>query len=72
MRESNCCGAKVEDDSDICGCCHEHCALVCELCGGDGYVDMIDESKINSRTIDVPYKNVICPECSGDGEVEAV
>lgn len=35
MRQSNCCGAKVNDDSDICLDCLEHCEvlILCDSCG---------------------------------------
>ena len=31
MNVSNCCGAKVYDDSDLCSQCHEHCVAEPEL-----------------------------------------
>ena len=37
--------------------------VTCKNCDGAG--DIIDHSKINCRSIDVPYK--ICPECCGSG-----
>lgn len=70
MRESNCCEARVEDDSDICSCCGEHCDLICEACGGEGWVEEIDYLKVNSATIDIPYKKVICEKCQGEGFTE--
>jgi len=30
MKTSNCCGANVYDDSDICSRCKEHCEAQCE------------------------------------------
>jgi len=72
MRESNCCQDKVEDDSDICSDCKEHCQLICPDCE-NGYVDVIDESKLFGReVIDVPYKKVICETCNGECVIEAI
>ena len=40
MKTSNCCGANVYDDSDICSRCKEHCGdgvlCYCELNDGEG------------------------------------
>ena len=66
-RRSNCCGAPVAYDSDICSKCGEHCSLICSYCDGEG--EIIDRSRINSTTINIPYAR--CPECGGDGEEEA-
>jgi len=70
MSESNCCGAKIHDDSDICSCCGEHCSEICEQCGGEGWVEEIDYLKVNSATIDIPYKRIICDKCDGERSVE--
>jgi len=66
---SHCCGAPIMDDSDICTECKEHCEgeEVCPECNGSGRVDEIDESRINSHTIDIPYKKVSCEKCKGEG-----
>lgn len=72
MRESNCCEANVEDDSDICSKCGEHCALICPDCGGEGWVEVVDETKLYGKpVIDVPYKQIMCETCNGEGEIEA-
>lgn len=42
----------------------------CEECDGKGVVDVIDQRRINSRTIDVPYKTVTCEKCDGNGYIE--
>lgn len=42
----------------------------CSECNGLGTVDIIDRSRINSTTIDIPYKSVICEVCEGEGKVE--
>jgi len=69
---SNCCGAPVYDDSDICSDCGEHCGLIteCPKCEGRGRYDVIDDYLVNSRTISPPYKEVECDLCSGEGTVE--
>ena len=36
---------------------------ICEECFGEG--EIIDQKRINSKTIDVPY--TFCPECMGRG-----
>ena len=71
-RLSNCCGAPVSYDSDICSDCKEHCAIekTCNTCDGTGVVDIVDEDRITSKTIDVPYKKITCPDCDGEGLVE--
>lgn len=71
MRESNCCEAKVEDDSDICSKCGEHCALQCPECYGEGTIDILDDSKSMTMRIDPPIKTITCPTCNGEGEIEA-
>lgn len=69
---SNCCGAPIEDDTDICTDCHEHCGggKVCELCDGTGKIDILDREKINSQTISPPEKTIPCIECCGTGVIE--
>jgi hypothetical protein len=69
MRESACCGARVEDDSDICLDCHEHCQLNCPDCEG-GYVEVLADYQgdaITPRT-----KMVVCENCHGEGVIDAV
>ena len=68
-RLSNCCGAKVEDDSDICSDpkCGEHCALVCPECDGEG--EVMDAYQSPMR-IDPKYNK--CRNCGGTGEIEAL
>jgi DnaJ-class molecular chaperone len=70
--ESNCCGAPVYDDTDICSECKEHCSVIytCPECFGNGKVDILDQSRINSQTISPPYKTVVCENCNGEGYIE--
>jgi len=42
----------------------------CPDCNGEGRVDEIDYSKVNSATIDIPYKSVPCDKCKGEGKIE--
>ena len=42
----------------------------CSECEGTGLVDVIDQRRINCRTIDIPYKTVRCEECDGTGIIE--
>mgnify|MGYP006921408761 CR=1 FL=1 len=74
MRLSNCCGAPVEYDSDICTDpkCGEHCALQCPECYGEGTIDILDDSKSMTMRIDPPIKTITCPTCNGEREIEAV
>lgn len=71
-RLSNCCGAVVYPDSDICSDCKEHCTIeeTCSECDGTGEVEIIDQSRVNSRTIDIPYKKIKCELCDGTGIIE--
>ena len=66
---SDCCGAPVYDDSDICSDCKEHCTVIaeCEKCDGKGEYD--EEIK-STRDLRFPYKRVKCEECNGEGWVE--
>ena len=70
---SNCCKAKVIDDSDLCSKCGEHCELmeVCPECKGDGLIMVLDHDKVNSRTISPPYKEIECDICGGIGYLPA-
>ena len=61
---SNCCGAPVLDDSDICQDCKEHCVRICPECD-EGFV--INRNRL-SGAIDIPYTK--CPNCKGTGEIE--
>jgi len=42
----------------------------CEACGGEGGHAVLDYSRINTATIDPPYRDVVCEECEGEGVVE--
>lgn len=72
MRESNCCGANVEPDSDICLNCGEHCSIIetCPDCQGEGTIDVLDDSKSMEMRIDPPIKTVTCKNCDGEGWIE--
>jgi len=70
MKISYCCGAIIYPDTDICSDCKEHCSAVCPDCNGEGYIDEIDYKRVNSTSIDVPYKLVICQFCDGQGFIE--
>lgn len=71
-RTSNCCGADMYDDYDICPDCKEHCGAVidCPDCDGEGEIDEIDQSQVNSQTITPPYHKVKCNTCGGEGWIE--
>jgi len=71
-RISDCCGAKVELDSDICSDCGEHCGVLelCEVCNGEGTVDVLDTSKSMEMRINPPIKTIVCPQCDGEGYIE--
>lgn len=70
---SVCCSAPIYPDTDICSGCGEHCAAdtFCTDCEGTGEQEILDQSKINCRTISPPYKTVKCETCKGEGIVEA-
>jgi len=72
-RISNCCGAPVDYDSDICSnpLCGEHCDLLCPDCNGEGTIDVLDDSKSVEIRIDPPIKTITCKLCDGEGEIEA-
>lgn len=42
----------------------------CEDCGGEGWIEEIDYLRVNSATIDIPYKKVMCQKCGGNGTIE--
>ena len=69
---SNCCGAVVYPDSDICSDCKEHCGIeeTCTECYGEGKVDVLDDSKSMEMRIDTPIKTVTCSKCNGEGYIE--
>ena len=72
---SNCCGAPVYDDSDICTACKEHCGVMisCPECDGTGEREVIDtETKNRVRDwTETPSSIIVpCPECNGEGEIE--
>ena len=71
-RVSNCCGATVDNDSDICGDCHEHCGIeeTCLECQGTGSIDVLDDMKQLSMYITPPIKTIACDKCDGNGYVE--
>jgi hypothetical protein len=61
-----CEGAMYENYSHCLHCGEVPCYLICETCWGTGEVK--DERRINSTTIDIPYK--ICPDCRGSRKKE--
>jgi DnaJ-class molecular chaperone len=71
-RLSNCCGAVVYPDSDICSDCKEHCGIeeTCDECCGTGTVDVLDYSRSMEMRIDPPIKTVTCSKCNGEGYIE--
>ena len=69
---SNCCGAAVYDDSDICTDCKEHCEVMteCPDCDGAGYKTVMDMDSVNSRTVSHPNDIIVtCERCNGEGEI---
>ncbi|MGV8130500.1 MAG: hypothetical protein ACP5N7_00180 [Candidatus Pacearchaeota archaeon] len=74
MRISNCCGAKVEYDSDICSECKEHCSITesCKVCDGVGTIDVLDDSKSMEMRINPPIKTIKCEKCDGEGWIEVL
>ncbi|MHB8362859.1 MAG: hypothetical protein ACYDBX_04550 [Patescibacteria group bacterium] len=67
---SQCCGSEMSgEDVDYRHCreCGESCMVMetCDTCGGTG--EIVDQNKINSQTIDIPY--IKCPDCE-EGLVE--
>ena len=73
-RVSNCCGAVVYPDSDICTnkTCGEHCGIeeTCLECQGTGSIDVLDDMKQLSMYITPPIKTIACDKCDGNGYVE--
>lgn len=77
--ESNCCGAPVYSDSDICTECGEHCEVEnegdiidCPDCGGLGLVDEEIKESFASTRISPAYKKVKCRLCDGTGIIENI
>ena len=69
---SNCCGATVYDDSDICNDCKEHCAVMtkCPDCE-DGEREVMDMDTVHSQSDSLPEnKTIVCETCNGEGEIE--
>jgi hypothetical protein len=71
-RLSNCCGAVVYPDSDICSDCKEHCGIeeTCDMFYCKGTIDVLDDSRELQRYIDPPIKTVTCEKCNGEGYIE--
>ena len=69
---SNCCGATVYENTDICSDCKEHCQVfdACEDCDGTGEVDEEIKESFASLRITPAYKKVKCETCDGTGEIE--
>lgn len=68
---SPCCQSEFYHDSDICTDCGQHCGegeQECPDCEG-GFVEIVDEAKVNSATIDIPYKKIKCETCNGTGSI---
>lgn len=68
---SACCGASIYPDSDICSSCGERCTAegYCSNCEGTGKIDVVDQSRVTSRTISPPYITIDCEDCEGEGVV---
>ena len=73
-RTSNCCGAPVYDDTDICSDpkCGEHCTveITCSECGGSGINEIGIKESFASQRIDQRFKKEECQTCSGLGYIE--
>jgi DnaJ-class molecular chaperone len=65
----SCCEEPVKDSEDLTGICEtcnttfEDVDMTCDYCGGDK--EVIDRTRITTRSIDVPY--CTCPVCNGTG-----
>ena len=77
--QSNCCGAPVYGDTDICTCCGEHCEVEgdgdlidCPSCDGQGVVDEEIKESFASDRISPRYKKVECNLCHGSGVIENI
>lgn len=57
---SNCCGADMYHDSDLCPDCKEHCASMtyCKTCEGTGEINFSNGLKL------------YCTICNGEGSLE--
>ena len=72
-RLSDCCGAVVYPDSDICTDpkCGEHCGVevTCDLCEGRGTIEVRKDYHppmcINER-----WETITCTKCAGEGYIE--
>ena len=62
--ESDCCGAPVYDDSDICSDCKEHCTVLepCETCKGTGQVKIVLAEHWGIQKSDT-IEFTACPDC---------
>lgn len=74
-RESECCGAPIYTDTDVCSCCGEHCddatdMMNCPDCDGAGWVYDNNFMPNNPNLIDRPHKK--CSLCSGTGIIERI
>jgi DnaJ-class molecular chaperone len=69
---SNCCGAPVYDDSDICSDCKEHCGLetYCPDCDGTGKIDVMIKESFASQRINPHFEKQKCETCNGEGYIE--
>ena len=48
---------------------YDRAIKICDCCGGEGWMEEIDYKKVNSASIDIPYKKVECNNCNGTGRV---
>lgn len=73
---SNCCGAPVYDNTDICTECGEHCEVSdlidCTDCNGTGLMAEVIKESFASPRIDPRYKKVKCRLCDGTGTIENI
>ena len=70
-RLSNCCGAVVYPDSDICSDCNDHCGIeeTCDLCDGKGTIE-VREDYHPPMAINERWKTITCTKCAGEGFIE--
>lgn len=70
-RLSNCCGAVVYPDLDICSDCKEHRGIeeTCDLCEGKGTIEVRADYH-PPMCIDERWIKTTCTKCAGEGTIE--